>query len=74
MQGKNFRALTSPDNGGRGHGEPGVKVTNLATADEMARRRPDMIRAEVPHRGHIPFLDEGESLTAIRHWLKMVSC
>ena len=49
-------------------------LLSRATADEMARRRPDMIRAEVPHRGHIPFLDEGESLTAIRHWLKIVSC
>ena len=49
-------------------------LLSRATADEMARRRPDMIRAEVPDRGHIPFLDEGESLAAIRHWLKMVSC
>ncbi|MDR5652765.1 alpha/beta fold hydrolase [Ruixingdingia sedimenti] len=40
-----------------------------ATADEMARRRPDMIRADVPGRGHIPFLDEPESLAAIHAWL-----
>jgi pimeloyl-ACP methyl ester carboxylesterase len=39
------------------------------TADEMARRRPDMIRAEVPGRGHIPFLDEPEALAAVRGWL-----
>ncbi len=39
------------------------------TADEMAQRRPDMIRAEVPARGHVPFLDEPEALEAIRAWL-----
>jgi hypothetical protein len=35
----------------------------------MQRRRPDMIAAEVPDRGHIPFLDEPEALAAIRDWL-----
>ncbi len=40
------------------------------TAAEMQRRRPDMIMAEVPDRAHIPFLDEPESLTAIRAFLK----
>jgi hypothetical protein len=28
----------------------------------MQRRRPDMIYEEVPDRGHVPFLDEPESL------------
>lgn len=41
-----------------------------ATADEMARRRPDMIRAEVPGRGHVPFLDEPEALDALHLWLE----
>lgn len=36
---------------------------------EMARRRPDLIRAEVPDRGHMPFLDEPESLAALRIFL-----
>ncbi len=40
------------------------------TAAEMRRRRPDMIFAEVPGRGHVPFLDEPESLGAIRRWLE----
>jgi len=40
------------------------------TANEMQRRRPDMIRAEVPDRAHIPFLDEPEALTAIHAWLE----
>nr|WP_249139022.1 alpha/beta hydrolase [Actibacterium sp. MT2.3-13A] len=40
------------------------------TAAEMRRRRPDMIFAEVPGRAHIPFLDEVESLAAIRAFLE----
>lgn len=39
------------------------------TAAEMRRRRPDMVFADVPGRAHIPFLDEPESLVAIRDWL-----
>lgn len=39
-------------------------------ADEMTRRRPDMIRAEVPGRGHVPFLDEPEALEALHAWLE----
>ena len=40
------------------------------TADMMSLRRPDMLRADVPGRGHIPFLDEPESLEVIHGWLK----
>ena len=36
------------------------------TTAEMRRRRPDMIFAEVPDRAHIPFLDEAESVAAVR--------
>ncbi|MFW2587965.1 alpha/beta fold hydrolase [Sagittula sp. SSi028] len=39
------------------------------TFAEMRARRPDAIATEVPDRGHIPFLDEPESLTALRDWL-----
>ncbi|WP_102226479.1 alpha/beta fold hydrolase [Acidimangrovimonas sediminis] len=39
------------------------------TAGEMRRRRPDMIFAEVPGRGHIPFLDEPEALAALRAFI-----
>ncbi len=39
-----------------------------ATLAEMRRRRPDMIVAEVPKRGHVPFLDEPEALEAIAAW------
>ncbi len=41
-----------------------------ATADEMTRRRPDMIRADVPGRGHVPFLDEPQALDALTNWLE----
>lgn len=40
------------------------------TLDEMARRAPDMIRAEVPGRGHVPFLDEPEALRVLGAWLE----
>jgi hypothetical protein len=45
-------------------------LLSRATVDEMRRRRPDMIFAEVPDRAHIPFLDEAESLAAIRAFLE----
>ncbi len=41
-----------------------------ATFAEMQRRRPDLIAAEVPDRGHIPFLDEPEALDALTKWLE----
>ncbi|MDF3855918.1 alpha/beta fold hydrolase [Paracoccus sp. P2] len=39
------------------------------TAIEMQCRQPGIILAEVPGRAHVPFLDEPESLAAIRGWL-----
>ncbi len=41
----------------------------LETADEMSRRRPDMLRSDVPGRGHVPFLDEPQALEVIRNWI-----
>lgn len=43
-------------------------LLTMETADEMARRRPDMIRAIVPGRGHIPFLDEPEAVGVLNEW------
>ena len=40
-----------------------------ATADEMSRRRPDMLRADVPGRGHVPFLDEPEAVAVLQAWI-----
>ncbi len=47
-------------------------LLSKATADEMARRRPDMMRADVPERGHVPFLDEPEALEVIRTWVQQL--
>ena len=41
-------------------------------AAQMRARRPDMIFAEVPDRGHIPYLDEAEALRGIRDWLALM--
>lgn len=40
------------------------------TAAEMRRRRPGMLHAEIKGRGHIPFLDEPESLSLARDFLE----
>ncbi|MEN9012608.1 MAG: alpha/beta hydrolase [Yoonia sp.] len=40
------------------------------TADEMLRRRPDIIRADIAGRGHVPFLDEENALDALTEWLE----
>jgi pimeloyl-ACP methyl ester carboxylesterase len=45
-------------------------LLTVETANEMARRRPDMIRVDVPDRGHVPFLDEPEALNALQTWLE----
>jgi len=47
-------------------------LLSVETADEMSSRRPDMIRADVPARGHVPFLDEPEALNAIHAWLEQL--
>ena len=44
-------------------------VLSHQTTVEMQYRRSDLIFAEVPFRGHIPFLDEPEALDAITQWL-----
>ena len=44
-----------------------------ATADEMSRRRPDMIRTDIPERGHVPFLDEPQALDVLHRWLEMLT-
>ncbi|MCG3267028.1 alpha/beta fold hydrolase [Yoonia sp. I 8.24] len=48
-------------------------LLSAETADEMSRRRPDMIRADIPGRGHVPFLDEPQSLTALHAWLEKMT-
>lgn len=36
----------------------GSNILSAETTAEMRRRRPDMLFAELPDRGHVPFLDE----------------
>ncbi|HHX88447.1 MAG TPA: alpha/beta hydrolase [Paracoccus sp.] len=40
---------------------------------EMRQRRPDMIYGKVPGRGHIPWLDEAESVAVIKAWIEKVA-
>jgi len=45
-------------------------LLSAGSAAEMCRRRPDMIYAEVPGRGHVPFLDEPVSLTTLHAFIE----
>ena len=50
--------------------------SNLLTPDTFAKmqaRRPDMIAVEVPGRGHVPFLDEPESIAALKKWQELLA-
>ncbi|RVV97290.1 alpha/beta fold hydrolase [Mesobaculum littorinae] len=47
----------------------GSNILSQETAQEMRRRRPDMIYAEISDRGHVPFLDEPDALVALRAWV-----
>ena len=44
-------------------------ILTRETLEEMHRRHPGMISDEVPDRGHVPFLDEPESVALIRQIL-----
>lgn len=48
-------------------------ILTAATAAEMARRRPDMIMADVPDRAHVPWLDEPPALAALHRWLEQIA-
>jgi len=48
-------------------------VLSRETALSMRSRRPDMHFADVPDRGHVPFLDEPASMACIQAWLDLVS-
>ena len=48
-------------------------LLSAATADEMSRRRPDMLRTDVPGRGHVPFLDEPEAVATLAAWLEALN-
>ncbi|RFP86846.1 alpha/beta hydrolase [Rhodobacteraceae bacterium 63075] len=42
------------------------------TFARMKERRPDMITAEVPDRGHVPYLDEPAALEALHAWTALL--
>jgi 2-haloalkanoic acid dehalogenase type II len=44
-------------------------LLSAETAAQMRARRPDMIFADVPRRGHVPFLDEAEAQDVIARFL-----
>lgn len=48
-------------------------VLSPETAQAMRARRPDLCFAEVPDRGHAPFLDEPVAVICIRTWLDRVA-
>jgi pimeloyl-ACP methyl ester carboxylesterase len=43
-----------------------------ATLDRMQALKPDLVRVEVPNRGHVPLLDEPEAVAAIDAFLARV--
>jgi pimeloyl-ACP methyl ester carboxylesterase len=50
----------------------GSNILDLATVQRMKREVPELEFTEIPNRGHVPFLDEIESVYAIRKWLEAV--
>lgn len=48
------------------------ELLSRAAADRMRAARPDMVFAEVPGRGHIPYLDEPELVAALHAWLSKI--
>ncbi|MBF9031920.1 alpha/beta fold hydrolase [Rhodobacterales bacterium HKCCE3408] len=44
-------------------------ILSAKTAAEMRARRPDLMYAELPDRGHVPFLDEPASVALIAAWI-----
>ncbi|WP_299732545.1 alpha/beta hydrolase [uncultured Tateyamaria sp.] len=50
----------------------GSDLLSAQTAQKMQDRRPDMIFAEVPKRGHVPFLDEPEAVAALCAWMEQM--
>jgi pimeloyl-ACP methyl ester carboxylesterase len=47
-------------------------ILSAATLDKMQARKPDLVRVEVPNRGHVPLLDEPEAVAAIDEFLAQI--
>ncbi len=50
----------------------GSDLLSEETLRRMADAVPDLVTTTVHGRGHVPFLDEPESIAALRHWLERV--
>nr|VFK22928.1 MAG: Pimeloyl-ACP methyl ester carboxylesterase [Candidatus Kentron sp. LPFa]VFK35393.1 MAG: Pimeloyl-ACP methyl ester carboxylesterase [Candidatus Kentron sp. LPFa] len=48
-------------------------ILSLETFDKMAEVKPDILRATIPNRGHVPLLDEAASISAIDGFLAQKS-
>ena len=48
------------------------EIVDREIVARMQARRPDLIYAEVPGRGHSPWLDEPEALAAIHAWIEAI--
>lgn len=48
-------------------------LLSMETVEEMRRRRPDMTFTNVPDRGHVPFLDEPQSVAAFETMMLKVA-
>ncbi|MGB0439991.1 MAG: alpha/beta fold hydrolase, partial [Paracoccaceae bacterium] len=48
-------------------------LLSAACFAEMQRRLPHMIATTIPDRGHVPFLDEPDALTALNRWLDQLA-
>lgn len=51
----------------------GSTLLTAQTLSDMVARRPDMIVAKVPDRGHVPFLDEPEAVAGLTEWIGKLS-
>ncbi|WP_299691698.1 alpha/beta hydrolase [uncultured Tateyamaria sp.] len=51
----------------------GSNLLSAETAQRMQDRHPGMIHAEVPDRGHVPFLDEPEAVAALATWMEQLA-
>ena len=50
----------------------GSDLLTVATVNRMQLEAPGLVASTVAHRGHVPFLDEPESMAAIQVWLEKV--
>ncbi|MEL6102191.1 MAG: alpha/beta hydrolase [Pseudomonadota bacterium] len=47
-------------------------ILSAKTAAEMQSEAPGMVYAEVPGRGHVPFLNEPEAISALNTWMEQM--